>query len=337
MNDDILVSLLNKAIEDYDYDMINLLIDNENVNKKLLLKLLLQKSFGFRKEINKLSNKIQNSNYKINTEVKSYITNNKPLDISLDLTSKNRLNSFFNDTKTTFKDVDNREGFITIINFFKFYYYKNCCIYNYILILDFVDKIDNHRNIEDFRIFINNCNLNLIISLVGIIDEEGGHANLLIINKENNIIFRYDPSNFYIKGNFVSSSVTNQIDDILTNSFEQYIYKTSSELCPLQLVEDQHDTELKNIIKDTYKIEGYCFTFALLFMHISIENPDLDPNEINNLLLNNPEQLALLIRNYAGFIHEIGRQTSQRMKLKNEIINRSRFSRRIKRNLKRNL
>ena len=150
------------------------------------------------------------------------------------------------------------------------------------------------------------ANIRFIIMKLTIITSKNlNHANIIIYDKKNNIIERFEPFgpvNYFIKD-------IDLLDKYLYNIFKDYFknlkYKTPHdymEKTKFQLISNESD--LKN--KKMGDPDGFCLAWCYWFLELKLENPDVDTedlitNALSNIInQNNTDQNSILnyIRNY---------------------------------------
>ena len=138
------------------------------------------------------------------------------------------------------------------------------------------------------------------------------HDNALVIDFKKQAITRYEPN-----GGLVAEEVGwyagEDFDEALRNLFfndifrkigidhQGWIVNTTNEMCaqPVQSTESRVDTFR---LRD--ETAGYCAAWSMLFLHYRIMHPELSNKAAVRefCIKNSPEEMALMIRQYAAFI-----------------------------------
>jgi len=138
------------------------------------------------------------------------------------------------------------------------------------------------------------------------------HDNALVIDFKKQAITRYEPN-----GGLVAEEVGwyagEDFDEALRNLFfndifrkigidhQGWIVNTTNEMCaqPVQLTESRVDTFR---LRD--ETAGYCAAWSMLFLHYRIMHPELSNEMAARKFATDytPEELAIMIRQYAAFI-----------------------------------
>jgi len=165
--------------------------------------------------------------------------------------------------------------------------------------------------IESVKNSINNGK-KYVIARINIIGEML-HANILLIDIENERIIRFEPQGGIAKDN------SDKLDELLfelfkkDNFFDSYVYFKPTDFEPINGLQSlSHETDMLNVRKGD--INGFCVAWCLWFVEFYIQN-------VNNKLLSNsnfkliiPKVIKKLInsgniiseyiRNYANYMHK---------------------------------
>jgi ankyrin repeat protein len=189
-------------------------------------------------------------------------------------------------------------------------YNSNKFEFNNIEIIWSFHKLILIENFESLLIDNINKDKRFIIIPLGIELAEGSHANIIIIDKKNKTIERFEPNGSNEPRNFPYNK--NLLDNLLKNKFQQllmeYTYIKPSEYLPIigfQMLEIINDNKCK-MIGDP---NGYCAVWCIFYAKYRLENPDVKQDKlvykiINNIKLQN-KNFKLVIRNFSKNISSI--------------------------------
>jgi len=156
-----------------------------------------------------------------------------------------------------------------------------------------------------------------IIIPLGIELTEGSHANIIIIDKKNKTIERFEPNGANEPRNFPYNKKL--LDNLLKNKFEQllteYKYVKPSNYLPVvgfQMLEIITEEKCK-MIGDP---NGYCAVWCVFYCKYRLENPDVDPSILVNKIINN---IKLENRSFKNVIRNFSKNISV---LRDEFLNK---------------
>lgn len=126
-----------------------------------------------------------------------------------------------------------------------------------------------------------------IIIPLGIETAKGSHANIIIIDKKNKIIERFEPNgaNEPLQFNYNSSLLDNLLKSKFNTILSNYKYIKPSDYLPVigfQMLEIS-DEECKEIGDPN----GFCAVWCVWYASYRIKNPDIDINVLVKELINN--------------------------------------------------
>jgi hypothetical protein len=166
-------------------------------------------------------------------------------------------------------------------------------------------RIDSEKHITQIAIQLSNCikkGLSIITIPLYLKTFKGGHANLLIYRKKNNVIEHFEPM-----GAGFLHDVPN-IKKLINPKLEQFVSILNKELtkelqvqlvsadtvCPffdgIQIIEAKAGK--KNIIGS-----GYCAAWSMFFTELALKNPDISSNELINIIYDKLNKLSEKDRN----------------------------------------
>tara|TARA_Y100000591_G_scaffold319935_1_gene332610 strand:- start:12583 stop:14784 length:2202 start_codon:yes stop_codon:yes gene_type:complete len=189
-------------------------------------------------------------------------------------------------------------------------YKPNKFEFNNIEILWSYQKLILIENFDSLLIDTINKNKRFIVIPLGIELAEGSHANIIIIDKENKTIERFEPNGLNEPRNF--SYNKNLLDNLLKNKFqqllEQFKYMEPKDYLPtvgFQMLEIINEDKCK-MIGDP---NGYCAVWCVFYAKYRLENPDVKQNKlvykiINNIKLQN-KSFKSVIRNFSKNISSL--------------------------------
>jgi ankyrin repeat protein len=176
--------------------------------------------------------------------------------------------------------------------------------FNNIEIVWSYQKLIYMTNFDSLLLSILNKDTQFIVIPLGIEIAEGSHANIIIIDKNNKTIERFEPNGSNHPRNFYYNPIL--LDNLLKNKFESllnnYKYLKPSNYLPtvgLQLLEIINDNKCKNIGDPN----GYCAVWCVWYTNYRLMNPDVKPNKLINELINNiklsNKSFKNIIRNFS--------------------------------------
>jgi len=159
------------------------------------------------------------------------------------------------------------------------------------------------------------------------------HLNALIFDSKHKLITRFEPHGAYRANNFlfapINDFVTNwfnigypHINAAITewlNSaqvqklFSGYRYRAPIDYCP-KLGPQWIEATIGPEMGEKYA-GGYCAAWSLMFLHLRLLNPNASDETIVEAMVStkNAQNLRKMIRNYAGFIAEMGKALTVNM------------------------
>lgn len=115
------------------------------------------------------------------------------------------------------------------------------------------------------------------------------HQNMIIVDKVNGIVERFEPNGTFPEFNFVDTLLLNQLSKPLG-----YSYLPTIDICP------------NGPQKSFGKEGGFCVTWSALYMHLRLRNPDIPPDAILDYLTSfSPSYLLDTIRKYQTLIDSV--------------------------------
>jgi hypothetical protein len=165
---------------------------------------------------------------------------------------------------------------------------------------------------EFFKNLLNNCKTEFVVIPIAFTTESLipniGHANVLIYNRNKNIIEHYEP--------YGSNAFTNDHDDYykkLKKIFNEIniVYCNPANTCPL--VGPQKRENLCPNIVFNVKTLGFCLIWSMWLAELRINNPNVNSkqlieNEIKKIQGNNVGNICIFIVSYAQFILEFSKK-----------------------------
>lgn len=142
-----------------------------------------------------------------------------------------------------------------------------------------------------------------IIIPLGIEITEGSHANIIIIDKYNKTIERFEPNGVYSPHNFNYNSTL--LDSLLKNKFSdllsEYNYLTPKDYLPIvgfQMLEN-----INTKCKEIGDPNGFCAVWCIWWCKYRLSNPKVEPKKlaielIKNIKLSN-KNFKIIIRNFS--------------------------------------
>ena len=165
-------------------------------------------------------------------------------------------------------------------------------------------------NFDSLLVDILNKENRFIVIPLGIELTEGSHANIIIIDKINKTIERFEPNGANEPRNFIYNHTF--LDNLLKNKFEQilsnYKFLKPKDFLPtigFQMLEIINEEKCKQIGDPN----GYCAVWCVWYVKYRLENPDVKQkvlvnNLINNIKLQN-KSFKTIIRNFSKNISSI--------------------------------
>lgn len=156
-----------------------------------------------------------------------------------------------------------------VVKYFEKKYKNNCST----VILNF-NVIDEKNNSEDLIDDIKKCDKRFVVVPLGLkFDEESGHSNMLIIDKDEQCIERFEPMGVW------PGYLDLIVNQFLNNLSKQLKYKYIYPHCDLtfqQIQEKEHE-----ITKDDPA--GFCNAWSLWYAELRLSNPDMDRKQLLEL------------------------------------------------------
>jgi len=139
-------------------------------------------------------------------------------------------------------------------------------------------------------LLLNNINKDTRFTIIplGIEIAEGSHANIIIIDKINKVIERFEPNganpprNFYYNPELLDSLLISKFESLLNG----YKYLKSKDYLPtvgLQMLEIINENKCKHIGDPN----GYCAVWCIWYSNYRLMNPEIEPKVLINDLINN--------------------------------------------------
>lgn len=164
-------------------------------------------------------------------------------------------------------------------------------------------------NFDSLLLDVINKDRRFIVIPIGIELAEGSHANILIIDKKEKTIERFEPNGYNEPRNFPYNK--NLLDNLLKSKFQQLLnfkYLEPKDYLPtigFQILETINEDKCK-IIGDP---NGYCAVWCIFYAKYRLENPDVNPKKlvykiINNIKLQN-KSFKIVIRNFSKNISSL--------------------------------
>ena len=187
----------------------------------------------------------------------------------------------------------------------KCFFNKSLFSYDYFFTIDFNNLIYNFSNV--FFNNINNClnaKYNRIFIPINIrLNDNKGHSNLIIIDKNEKLIYYYEPH-----GKKFNHNLTKYIDiklyciKIIKDIFKLHEYNTSDVFDKCKYGPQAIQSLSINFINKS----GYCLSWSLLMMHLILLNSNISINKIVSWVnLISPHQLNCYIQKYTTYIDSI--------------------------------
>jgi len=177
---------------------------------------------------------------------------------------------------------------------------------------------ENMENI--INLFIKSTKFNFFIIPIGIEIENGAHANILIYDRKNNILERFEPNGSDEPPNFNYNYKL--LDTLLNNYFKKY-FKNMTYLTPnifipkigFQAFESIESSKNKKIGDPT----GFCAAWCLWYVTNRLKYDKLSPDKlIKNLITHikyNNLSFKNIIRNFSKFINDYRDNILSKLKL----------------------
>jgi len=138
---------------------------------------------------------------------------------------------------------------------------------------------------------------------IGYNNLDGGHDNVIIINRDKNIAFRFEPGGYFL------TDKMNKFDEMMTKEFKKkdIIYYSPNEYMD-NLQFQNISGEGQNIYDNIGDPIGYCVAWSLWFIETYIENKNKikDNNDLKKLVINISNKILLKYDKYLDYIREYG-------------------------------
>jgi len=142
------------------------------------------------------------------------------------------------------------------------------------------DKLENGKGFKHAHDIIKgflqtNSHYRFLYVSLKLEDEDGAHANFLLIDAMKKTIERFEPHGFDAE-----EFSQKKIDNVIISFFEvnldlKYLPLKSTNLkVGLQAIENFEKG------KEVGEIEGYCLPWCLFFLHMRVANPDMNPRTL---------------------------------------------------------
>lgn len=166
-------------------------------------------------------------------------------------------------------------------------------------------KIKELYNTENCRFIILNLYLNWK-------SYSGSHAGLILIDKYNKTIERFEPHGSVHVTDDSKYSLDLKILQMLKylNILDdEFKYYTPLNICPYQGIQNSLDIQ-KDQEKIDYSLKGYCFFFCLLYLEFRMKYPDVNQLILQKHIINSIKELkhtniGIFIHYYANYILNI--------------------------------
>jgi hypothetical protein len=138
-------------------------------------------------------------------------------------------------------------------------------------------------------------------------DEEGGHANLLMIDNINKTVERYDPHGFQTMDVFKPIL----LDKALERWFREDLKYTYLPTVVTNTIQGLQHYQCRDSTRECEgEIKGYCAAWMLFYFHMRLEYPDMSQKDIKLKCLRDVNQisggnLTNFIRSYSGYLRRI--------------------------------
>lgn len=193
---------------------------------------------------------------------------------------------------------------------------------------------ENGDTIKDYFDAVKECSSNFVALPFTIIirgSSSGGHANMIIINKQLKKAYRFEPHGQQTEigksYDEVLDKMDSKLDEIFANN--NFIYERSSSICPRNGFQGLEEETKKEIGE-----KGYCQMWSAFFLDLVLTYPKLNMKELIDksflVLEKDPKQFQQFIRDYAsGFVgileelvNKLGTTDEMRKKIANFFTNK---------------
>jgi len=135
--------------------------------------------------------------------------------------------------------------------------------------------------------------------ILNLITDEGAHANIILINKKDNVFELYEPH-----GARTSSSVLSGVVGAYKKKLRLLNSFVSTHFPAYKVVNsvDSHRGTSFQMLRDPEKHSGFCVTWSILFVHYRILNPTIQLKTLIKYIAKNISTAKLL--RYAKYIED---------------------------------
>lgn len=207
---------------------------------------------------------------------------------------------------------DNNKIIYGLVNNYRYFLYE---ISPYIIVWKNIDcyYIDNNINIYIRKLMLAKSIRFIFFKLTLVVNSRSSHANIIIYDKKNNSMERFDPY-----GNIPYLDI-DKLDNILENKFKYIFSKYSDKpkfnyYAPKDYMNIAYQTISNDSNINVRKINdpsGYCLAWTMWYLELRVNNPDIHPKalveksikEINSSSDSRPDMKFIdFIRNYANYL-----------------------------------
>jgi hypothetical protein len=159
---------------------------------------------------------------------------------------------------------------------------------------------------ERLKYFVSQCKKKSIrfIGITLIIykskEAKSSHVNVIIIDTKKHTMERFEPFGSKTFTKTENTTINNMLSDLIKYQVgDEYTYVPPSKISPFKGVQSKADAFC-----------GMCVTWALMYLHLRLLNPDTNPKQIvKNMKKGKPEQLRNKIKKYARYIERVLKET----------------------------
>jgi len=133
--------------------------------------------------------------------------------------------------------------------------------------------------------------------------ENLGHANMLIYDREKNIVELFDPHGYITMSMFKPAKVRFLIQYIFSKIKDNIRFIDSWMIYPFKGLQNEQCEEYLN--RTNNEIKGYCGAWSFFYLHMRISNPNMPQLELIKQLkveIKNKGHFFNMIRNYVKYI-----------------------------------
>jgi len=166
-------------------------------------------------------------------------------------------------------------------------------------------QIDSKKHITQIAIQLSNCikkGLSIITIPLYLKTFKGGHANLLIYRKQNNVIEHFEPmgAGFLHDAPNIKKLINPKLDEFISILNKQLPKELQVQLVTADAVCPFFDG-IQNIEAKAGKKEilgsGYCAAWGMFFTELALKNPNISSNELINIIYDKLNKLSEKDRN----------------------------------------